>query len=197
MFPVFSDKHDFYTYLVHILCWCLMIWDDFQEYMFFVLKHTLLNLDMPIYRSTAMLQIPLNVFGMLIYGIFFEIALVCQGSVNLPVCISVTLYKSTSFFSIVMYTVVLAVSILKPNESVWHFNFYIITSKMNINFHFNCSFFYECHIFPHADTLEKWFFFFLMRKRIIIKKIKSVLKVVAHTYNPNIWEGEATGLPCI
>lgn len=32
-------------------------------------------------------------------------------------------------------------------------------SKMNINFHFNFSFFYECHIFPHADTLEKCFFF--------------------------------------
>lgn len=45
-----------------------------------------------------------------------------QGSVNLPVCISVTLYKSTSF-SIVLYTVVLAGFILKPNESVWHFNF--------------------------------------------------------------------------
>lgn len=72
---------------------------------------------MPICRSTAMLQIPLNVFGMLIYGIFFEIALVCQGSVNLPVCISATLYKSTSF-SIILYTVVLAVFILKPNESV-------------------------------------------------------------------------------
>lgn len=69
------------------------------------------------YRSTAMLQIPLNVFGMLTYGIFFEMALVCQGSVNLPVCISVTLYKSASF-SIVLYTVALAVFILKPNESV-------------------------------------------------------------------------------
>lgn len=166
MFPVFSDKHDFYTYLVHILCWCLMIWDDFQEYMSFVLKHRLLNLNMPIYRSTVMLQIPLNVFGNLIYSIFFEIALVCQGSVNLPVCISVTLYKSTSL-SIVLYTVVLAVFILKPNESVWHFNFYIITSKMNINFHFNFSFFYECHIFPRADALEKYFF---NEKKIVIKK---------------------------
>lgn len=147
MFPAFSDKHDFSAYLVHILYWCLMIWDDFQEYMFFVLKHRLLNLDMSIYRSTAMLQIPLNVFGMLTYGIFFEITLVCQGSVNLPVCISLTLGKSTSF-SILLYTVVLVVFILKPNESVWHFNFYIITSKMTINFHLNFSFFYECHIFP-------------------------------------------------
>lgn len=55
---------------------------------------------------------------------------------------------------------------------------------MTINFHLNFSFFYECHLFSHADAIKNCVF--NEKKNCNKKNIKSILKVVAHTYNPNI-----------
>lgn len=61
--------------------------------MLFVLKHRLLNLDMPINRNTAMLQIPLNASEMLSYRIFCEIISVHQRYKSTNLHLTNTLYE--------------------------------------------------------------------------------------------------------